>query len=169
MVKTAQKSDPKISEKVKRQVTAGAKGGRKGQWSARKAQLAVQEYKRRGGGYKGGKSKDNALAVWTREDWGTRSGRTSKQTGERYLPKKARQALTAQEHRRTTAKKRADTRRGKQFSKQPKDVARKTARHRGGKRSRSGRSRAELYADAQRRNVPGRSRMSKAELERALR
>ena len=53
MGKTAQKSDPKLWEKVKRQVTAGAKGGRKGQWSARKAQLAVQEYKRRGGGYKG--------------------------------------------------------------------------------------------------------------------
>ena len=169
MARTARKTDPALWEKVKRQVTAGAKGGRKGQWSARKAQLAVQEYKRRGGGYKGRKSKDNALAVWTREDWGTRSGRPSTQTGERYLTKKARQALTPEEHRRTTAKKRADTRRGKQFSKQPKDVARKTARHRGGKRSRSGWSRAELYAEAQRRNLPGRSRMSRAELERALR
>ena len=169
MARTAVKSDPKLWEKVKRQVTAGDKGGRKGQWSARKAQLAVQEYKRQGGGYKGGKSKDNALAAWTKEEWGTRSGRKSAETGERYLPEKARKALSDEEYGRTSAKKRTDTRKGKQFSKQPKDVARKTARLRGGKSAGSGRSRAELYAEAKRRNLPGRSRLSKAELERALR
>jgi hypothetical protein len=167
MPRTAEKSDPKLWEKVKRQVTAGEKGGRKGQWSARKAQLAVQEYKRQGGGYEGGKSKDNTLAAWTKQEWGTRSGRKSTDTGERYLPRKARKALSDEEYRRTSAKKRADTRKGKQFSKQPTDVAEKTARYRG-KPSSSERSRRELYAQAKRRNIPGRSRMSKAELERAL-
>jgi hypothetical protein len=167
MAKTAQKSDPKLWDKVKREVTAGTKGGRKGQWSARKAQLAVQEYKRRGGGYRGAKAKDNSLARWTGEEWGTRSGRKSGETGERYLPKKARKGLSTEEYRRTTAKKRADRAKGKQFSKQPKDVARKAARLRRGRPA--DRSRAELYAEAKRRDIPGRSRMSKAALERALR
>jgi hypothetical protein len=165
MARTAEKSDPKLWEKVKRQVTAGEKGGRKGQWSARKAQLAVQEYKRQGGGYKGRRAKDNALSRWTEEEWGTRSGRKSTETGERYLPKKARSALSETEYARTTAKKRADTRKGRQFSDQPKDIAKKSARYRRGK---SGPSRAELYAEAKRKGIPGRSRMSKAELERAL-
>ena len=50
-----------------------------------KAQLAVQEYKRRGGGYEGAKTKDNHLRHWQEEEWGTKSGRRSRDTGERYL------------------------------------------------------------------------------------
>lgn len=38
----------RLFEKIKR----GTKGGRAGQWSARKAQLLALEYKRSGGGYK---------------------------------------------------------------------------------------------------------------------
>ena len=76
------------------------------------------------------KSLDN----WTKEDWGTKSGKNSTQgknaTGERYLPKKARAALSDKEYARSTAKKRAAMRKGQQFSKQPEDVAKKTARHR---------------------------------------
>jgi hypothetical protein len=74
MAGTARKSDPALWDRVKHEVTAGDKGGRAGQWSARKAQLAMAEYQRRGGGYLGGKSADNHLAAWTQEDWGTRSG-----------------------------------------------------------------------------------------------
>ena len=51
-------------------------------------------------------------------------------TGERYLPKKARESLTDDEYNRSTARKRAAIRKGKQFSKQPEDVAKKSARHR---------------------------------------
>ena len=47
MAKTSKKADPELWEKVKGDVTAGDKGGRPGQWSARKAQMAVQEYKKR--------------------------------------------------------------------------------------------------------------------------
>tara|TARA_A100001011_G_C13842738_1_gene647667 strand:- start:433 stop:576 length:144 start_codon:yes stop_codon:yes gene_type:complete len=46
------------------------------------------------------------------------------------LPKKARESLSDQEYARSTAKKRAAIRKGKQFSKQPEDVAKKTAKHR---------------------------------------
>ena len=128
MAKSAQRTDPKLWESVRAKVTGSDKGGRKGQWSARKAQIAVQEYKKRGGGYVGAKSADNSLVEWTEEDWGTQSGRESRESGERYLPRKAREKLSESEYRRTTAKKRKDAAEGHQFSRQPRDVARKTAR-----------------------------------------
>ena len=166
MTETAKKTKPKLWEKVKAEVTSGDKGGKPGQWSARKAQMAVQEYKAEGGGYEGKKTADNHLVEWGREDWGTKSGKPSGETGERYLPKKAREALTKEEYARTTRKKRADTRKGKQHSGQPADVARKTAPYRNGEHGAA--TKAELYAEAKRRNLPGRSTMSRDELAAAL-
>jgi hypothetical protein len=162
MSDTAERTDPKLWEKVKAKVTKGSKGGKAGDWSARKAQLAVHEYKEAGGGYKGEKSDDNSLHQWSEEDWGTKSGKESGKTGERYLPKKAREALSDSEYKRTTAKKRADTKKGKQFSAQPKDVAEKTRQYR------DHRTKAELYEQAKKRNIPGRSKMSKDQLAKAL-
>ena len=170
MSATAEKTDPKLWEKVKEQVTEGDKGGRPGQWSARKAQLAVNEYKKEGGGYKGERDPHNHLKEWADEDWGTNSGEPSGETGERYLPKEAREHLTKGEYARTTAKKRADTREGRQFSAQPKDVAKKTAPYHagGGSDAPGSGTRAALYEEAKKRNIAGRSKMSKAQLERAL-
>jgi hypothetical protein len=116
-------------------VKASGKGGKPGQWSARKAQLASQQYKKSGGGYKGPKTEaQKSLSKWTKEDWGTKSGKPSTQgskaTGERYLPKKARQALTSSEYAATTKAKREGMKQGKQFVKQPKTIAKKTARFR---------------------------------------
>ncbi len=54
MTATADKTDPRLWEEVKKKVTDGSKGGKPGQWSARKAQMAVQAYKQEGGGYDGG-------------------------------------------------------------------------------------------------------------------
>jgi len=75
-----------------------------------------------------------SLKKWTKEEWGTKSGKPSTQgkkaTGERYLPKKARDALSDKEYAATSRKKREDTKKGKQHSKQPKKIAKKTARHR---------------------------------------
>ncbi len=130
MASTAKRTNPELWEKVKEEVTRGAKGGRKGQWSARKAQLAVQIYKARGGEYEGPKAKDNSLRQWTDEEWGTKSGEKSLETGERYLPKSAREALSPAEYARTTRKKRADTRQGRQFSAQPAGVKKKVAQAR---------------------------------------
>jgi hypothetical protein len=116
-------------------VKASDKGGKSGQWSARKAQLATQRYKKSGGGYSGPKTEaQRSLSKWTDEDWGTKSGKPSTQgakaTGERYLPKKARQALTSSEYAATTKAKREGTARGKQFVKQPKRIADKTVKYR---------------------------------------
>ena len=162
MSSTAKRSDPDLWSRIKKDVTAGDKGGEKGEWSARKAQLAVAEYKKQGGGYEGKKKADNSLAEWTKEDWGTKSGKPSGETHERYLPKKEREKLSAAEYARTTAKKRADTKKGKQYSSQPADIAAKT------NHDAQDRSKAELYAIAQERQVAGRSSMTKAELARAI-
>ena len=80
------------------------------------------------------KAPQKSLKKWTKEEWGTKSGKPSTQgpkaTGERYLPKKAREALSNEEYARTSAKKREDTKKGKQFSKQPESIAKKAARFR---------------------------------------
>ena len=162
MSETAEKTDPALWEKVKHEVTAGTKGGKKGQWSARKAQMAVTEYKKRGGGYKGAKNDDNSLQQWSEEEWGTKSGKRSGDTGERYLPKKARDDLSDEEYARSSAKKRADTSKGRQFSAQPEDIAEKTAV------ARDHRTRKDLYEEAKKRRIAGRSTMNKAELRAAL-
>lgn len=126
---TATKTDPSKWKRIVSQVKASGKGGSPGQWSARKAQLATQKYKASGGGYKGPKKADNSLATWTKEDWGTRSGKPSTQgseaTGERYLPKKAREKLTPSEYAATTRAKREGMRQGKQFVPQPESIKKK--------------------------------------------
>ena len=80
------------------------------------------------------KPSQQSLTKWTQQKWRTKSGKPSTQgpkaTGERYLPEKAIKSLSSSEYARTTAKKRADTRAGKQFSSQPKSVASKVRKHR---------------------------------------
>ena len=71
-----------------------------------------------------------SLRKWTKQDWGTKSGKPSAETGERYLPKAAREALSPQEYAATTKAKREGTKRGRQFVKQPKKIAKKTAKYR---------------------------------------
>ena len=170
MAATADKTDPKLWDKVKHEVTEGDRGGKPGQWSARKAQLAVHDYKEAGGGYKGPKSDDNHLHQWTEEHWGTKSGKPSGETGERYLPEAAREHLSAHEYAETTAKKRADTKKGKQFSKQPAAIAKKNAhdREQSGNDGLPELTIKELQARAAKARIAGRSRMRKAELVKAL-
>ena len=80
------------------------------------------------------KPSQRSLRNWTKQKWRTKSGKPSTQgpkaTGERYLPKSARESLSSAEYAATSAKKREDTKKGKQFSKQPKKIAKKTKRFR---------------------------------------
>ena len=126
----AKKTDPAKWERAK----ASAKAKMGGKHSARAMQLATKLYKESGGGYSGAKASGNKLAKWTKEDWGTKSGKPSTvgkgATGERYLPKKAREALSPSEYAATTRVKREGTKQGKQFVPQPKKIAAKTARYR---------------------------------------
>lgn len=111
-------------EKVKNEIMAKETAGTKaGQWSARKAQMAVLEYKKQGGGYTGVKSSSNPLVKWTKQDWRTKSGGKSSETGERYLPAKAIEALSSAQYKRTSAAKKKGMKAGEQFVKQPEDIA----------------------------------------------
>ena len=76
------------------------------------------------------KKPQKSLKAWTKQEWTTKSGKPSAKTGERYLPKKAIKALTPAQYAATTKKKRADTKKGKQHSAQPKKVASKTKQYR---------------------------------------
>ena len=71
-----------------------------------------------------------SLKAWTKQKWRTKSGKPSSKTGERYLPEKAIKSLSPQEYAATTKAKREGTANGKQFVKQPKNIAKKTKSYR---------------------------------------
>jgi hypothetical protein len=69
----AKYTKPELRERIKDRIMASSKGGKPGQWSARRSQLLAQEYEKAGGGYKGGKGeKQKDLSKWTKEKWGTK-------------------------------------------------------------------------------------------------
>jgi hypothetical protein len=76
------------------------------------------------------KAPQKSLKEWTEQEWTTKSGKPSSETGERYLPKKAIKALTSAEYAATTKAKREGKAKGKQFVAQPKSIAKKTAKYR---------------------------------------
>lgn len=110
---------PKLREQIKEDLKRSDKGGRKGQWSARKAQMLASEYKAQGGGFVGGKQQpQKSLDQWTQEKWTTADGkpaRRGKKTTTRYLPKKAWASLSEDERKKTNEKKEAKSRTGRQF------------------------------------------------------
>ena len=71
-----------------------------------------------------------SLKNWGKQKWRTKSGKPSGKTGERYLPEKAIKALSSAEYAATTKAKREGTKKGKQFVKQPKSVAKKVKKYR---------------------------------------
>lgn len=159
---SAKKTDPELWEKVKKEITESDKGGDPGKWSGRKAQMAVQEYKKRGGGYEddGPDQDETDLHKWTEEDWGTKSGGESANSGERYLPKKVRMLLTEDEYARSTQKKKDGD---EQFVDQPNDVKEKVAHIK-----KNGPTKEMLMDRAQDLDIDGRSSMSKEELLDAI-
>jgi len=115
---TASRRDPKKWAAAK----AKAKAKLGGKWSARAAQLAVNLYKKDGGGYRGPKKASNSLRKWTAQKWRTRDGKKAERTDSkgrkvtaRYLPDKAWKSLSKSQAKATDAKKRKASRTGKQF------------------------------------------------------
>lgn len=109
---------PELREKIKRDVIAGDKGGRPGQWSARKAQLVAHEYVEEGGGYKHPRNEaQQSLKDWGDEKWHTASGEKAIQGEEthRYLPDEAWKELSPEQREATDKKKVRGSRKGKQF------------------------------------------------------
>ena len=71
-----------------------------------------------------------SLKAWGKQNWKTKSGKKSSETGESYLPEKAIKSLSSAEYAATTKAKRQGTKKGKQFVKQPKNIAKKVKQYR---------------------------------------
>ncbi len=161
-------TDPELRRKLKDEIQGSSKGGKKGQWSARKSQLLVHEYEKHGGGYKGEKSDAaKSLESWTNGNWQTQDGsadaRQDDGSTKRYLPEKAWDALSEKEKREAERKKKQGDKKGKQYVENTFKA--KKARREAQARSKT---KAELMDEAKKRDVKGRSKMNKGELERAL-
>ena len=76
------------------------------------------------------KAPQKSLANWTKQKWGTKSGKPSAKSGERYLPAKAIKSLSSSEYAATTRAKRKGKASGKQHVPQPKGIAKKTRSYR---------------------------------------
>jgi hypothetical protein len=126
---TAQKTKPALWKTIVSRVKSGSKGGNSGQWSARKAQLAVAMYKKAGGGYRGAKSSSNSLSKWTKQKWTTSSGKPS-EGKRRYLPAAAWKALSPAQRAATNRAKAKGSSQGKQFVKQPSGIAKIAKKYR---------------------------------------
>lgn len=105
---TAKRLHPALWDSIKNDIQKGTKGGPAGKWSARKAQLAVLEYKKQSMATRGNSgyhtpkpSSSNSLAKWTREDWGYAGAPGNS----RYLPAVVRNQLTPSERRRENSAK----------------------------------------------------------------
>jgi hypothetical protein len=134
-------TDPELRQRLKDEVVAGDKGGKPGQWSARKAQLLKHEYEKAGGGYLGEKdATQQHLSQWSEEDWQTSDGSPRARTDEpeekggaskRYLPKEAWEQLSDSEIEATNAAKAEGSAHGEQFVANPEAAAEasRAARH----------------------------------------
>ena len=163
---------PDLREKLKEEIKASDKGGKKGQWSARKSQMLVQEYERKGGGYKGDKDeRQRSLEEWTAEDWQTISGSADAARGQemhRYLPAKAWALLTESERKKAQRTKIKEDDRGRQYAEWPAPVRRvMTLLGKTGDAPDS-LTKDELQRYARRLDIPGRSSMNKSELIQAI-
>lgn len=128
MANSAERTKPILWKKIVEKIKKGSKGGAAGTWNARKAQLAVAEYKKSGGGYKGHKTKNNDLVKWTDQDWGyVTEGDEEKPKNKRgrYLPKKVRDSLTSKEKAATNRRKRVAIKQRKKKAKYSKKIAKK--------------------------------------------
>ena len=111
-------TDPELRDRVKAEVMAGDKGGRAGQWSARKAQLVAHEYEAQGGGYKHERTEaQQSLKDWGDEKWHTASGKRAihGETTSRYLPDEAWKDLSPAQKKATDVKKEKASAAGKQY------------------------------------------------------
>ena len=107
---------------------AKAKAKMGGKHSARAMQLAVKYYKDMGGRYGGSKSSSNKLSKWSKQKWdyvskGDKKKPKSKRG--RYLPKSVRTSLTDAQKRATNRKKKEASKKGSQYAKYSKSIAKK--------------------------------------------
>lgn len=178
-------TDPDLRREVKEEIRQSDKGGKPGQWSARKSQHLVQEYEKRGGGYKQDKLDKAAksLEKWSEQDWQTEGGKAEARQDnvtERYLPKEAWDKLSKAEKQEAERTKEEASKQGKQHvewtlaiqrvmheieHKSDDEKPKSNQKHKSNREL----SKKELYEQAQDLNIAGRSKMSQDELIEAVR
>lgn len=162
---------PELRRQLKEDIKKSDKGGKPGQWSARKSQLLVQEYEKQGGGYKKDEKDDAAesLEEWSEQDWQTQSGTKARQDGKtkRYLPKEVWERLSESEKKEAEQIKQQASREGKQYVEWTPAIKR-AMQEAGYSESDNEPTKQELYQQAQELDIDGRSQMNKDELQDAI-
>ncbi|MBE9005713.1 Rho termination factor N-terminal domain-containing protein [Fortiea sp. LEGE XX443] len=164
-------TDPELRRQLKEEILESDKGGQPGQWSARKSQLLVKEYEKKGGGYKKA-DKDEAaqsLEKWSEQDWQTQEGEDrAREDGvtKRYLPKAVWDKLSDAEKQEAEQSKEKASKEGKQQVEWTPAIEKAMAEveHESHKET----SKQELYEQAKSLNIKGRSNMTKDELMKAI-
>ncbi|MCU0491871.1 MAG: hypothetical protein MUD01_09805 [Chloroflexaceae bacterium] len=110
---------PELRRQIKDKLMQSDKGGKPGQWSARKSQLLVQEYERQGGGYKTSEKDEAArsLEEWTEQEWQTADGDEQARDGDTtkcYLPREVWERLSNEEKREAEQSKEQGSQHGEQ-------------------------------------------------------
>jgi hypothetical protein len=164
-------TNPELREQIKQQLMASDKGGKPGQWSARKSQMLAREYEKRGGGYKGPKDKAaKSLEEWTEQDWQTQGGDDKARkdgTTSRYLPKEVWDQLSPKEKKEAEKTKVKGNKHGEQHVAYTPAIKRavRNANHQGSNREAT---KTQLLEQARKLDIKGRSRMKKEDLEKAI-
>lgn len=190
-------TDPELRRRLKEEILQSDKGGKPGQWSARKSQLLVREYESHGGGYKTDEKDEAArsLEIWSEQEWQTEAGDDRARDGQitkRYLPKAVWDQLSESEKEEAERSKEAASQRGLQHVEWTPAVkavmerfeAEFEAEHDSAQNPQSAKdddsenpeedmpeekkSKQELYNQAKQLNVEGRSKMNRQELIEAI-
>lgn len=162
---------PDLRRQIKDELMQSDKGGKPGQWSARKSQLLVQEYEKQGGGYKKDE-KDAAaesLTAWSEQDWQTQDEDKARQDGKtkRYLPKEVWQRLSDAEKQEAERIKQEASKKGEQYVEWTPAIKQAMVEA-GYADADDGVTKQELYQQAQELDIEGRSKMNKEDLAEAV-
>ena len=163
---------PDLRERLKEEIKQSDKGGKSGQWSARKSQLLVQEYEKQGGGYRNDEKDEAAQSLenWSEQDWQTAEGDADarkKDKTKRYLPKAVWEQLSEEEKKEAERTKEQASKKGEQhvaWTPAIKQAFQKAGYAEDGSRI----TKKDLYARAQELNIEGRSSMSRDKLQEAI-
>jgi len=164
-----QYTQPELRQKIKEELMQSDKGGKKGQWSARKSQLLAKEYEDQGGGYKHEKDEQaKALDQWTKEDWQTQDGEANarkKGKTSRYLPKAVWDKLSLEEQQEAEQTKVKESKKGEQQVAYTPAIKKALQQV---KQEEKKPTKKDLLAEAKKLDIKGRSKMNTAALEKAI-
>ncbi len=167
-------TEPDLRREIKDELMDSDKGGEPGQWSARKSQMLVKEYERRGGGYRQDE-KDGAaklLEAWTAQDWQTIEGSgdaDDEGTMKRYLPAKIWAMLTDEQAKEAEQTKIKTSEDGQQYADWPNFIKRAMVAANFAENADADSTVDELQTWARELDIGGRSSMNKEELLDAIR